>query len=590
MTPTMGTRYTLRAAAFMAIMAPALVSGQASLTTLGQPVLIDFFNTVPGVNNGVFGADSDMGTTAPWPGQLDLNAWDYFVDGSPAQAAGNASTFPGTLPTGNGFAEGGSFATGVNATDIDGKRCFGIQPTGGHFTSGNLTLRAVNNTGGSVSQVAIAYDLYIFNDRDRSNAMRLMYSLDNAAGSYVDVPGSQVISPLVLDEDPEWAHSPVQVVISGLLLANGQEFFLRWVGDDVDGAGQRDEIALTHIAITPQTASGPSLAASVTGLPAFAQVVGTPSPSQSFTLSGSALTNEVLLSAPAPFQIALADVGPWLTSIELDPVAGGLPATTVFVRMDSPAPGTATGTLAISSTGANSLVIALSGAASSGSLPTLHINEVMASNGSTIADENGEFDDWIEVFNPNAFPVDLAGWYISDDPANITRYQFPTGGTEAVVPSNGWLLVWADNQSAQGDLHTNFGLSSNGESVILTGPDGVSIVDQIEFPPATLDVSYGRETDGGTPWVNFTVPTPGASNNVTGVAALAVRPVLLAWPNPVIGDQLFLSEVVTAEVFDMSGRQVIAAGLSNMVAVGQLAPGTYVLRVDNGAVLRFVKP
>jgi hypothetical protein len=589
MTKHMTPRYAAALFAGAALFAHTATFGQASLTAQGETLLIDFFNTVPGVNNAVFGADSDMGSLAPWPGQLDLNAWDYFVDGSPAQAAGEASNFPGTLPAGNGYAEGGAFATGVNATDIDGKRCFGIQPTGGHFTSGNLTLRLVNNTGSAANQLLVAYELYILNDRDRSNSMRLMYSLNNAAGSYVDLPGSLVVSPLELEEDAEWELSQVSVAVQGVQWADGAELFLRWVGDDVDGSGQRDEFAITAIALTAQQATGPNLSASVTGLPAFSQALGDPSAAQSFTIAGSALTGEVSITVPAPFQVALDAAGPWLNNIEVDAVAGELPATSVHVRLNSAVAGSSTADLLISSSGANDLVVALSGNTISGSLPVLYINELMASNTTTITDPNGEYDDWIEIFNPGNEPVDLSGWYISDDPANITRYQFPVGGSEAIVPANGWLLVWADNQSAQGDLHTNFGLSANGEWVILTGPDGVSIVDQIEFGTQTADVSYGRQSDGGTPWVLFDMPTPGASNNVTGMAGIPVAPALHAWPVPANGPILFLDRPVTGVVYDMSGRIVAQVSRSQEVGIAQLRNGSYLLRTEEGAMLRFVK-
>jgi hypothetical protein len=574
---------------FLAILALRALP-QAPLSALGIPITIDFTTTVPGVNNGLFGADSDMGQVAPFPGQLDLDAWDYFADGTIAQASGNAGNFPGMLPVGNGYYDGGSFVTGVNATDINGQRCFGIQPTGGHFTAGSLTLRAVNNTGQAINRLDVEYLVHVFNDRDRSNALRFYYSTSNTAGSYVAVPSAEVVSPLDLDAAPQWATTPVSFSITGISVPAGGFIHLRWVGDDVAGSGQRDEFAIGPIVLTAQVNSGPVLLASTTGLPPFTQDLGTPSAPQSFTVSGSNLIGEVAMTVSSPFELALSAGGPYLNNIELDPVAGALPETTVYVRLNSDVPGPVGGSVSVTSPGANILQVNLTGNTVSGSLPQILINELQASNLTTITDDFGEYGDWFELFNPNPVAVDLAGWYVSDDPANPTKYQFAPSGTDAVVPAGGWLLVWADNQSAQGNLHTNFALSStNGENVVLTGPDGITIVDQIAFGPQDDDVSFGRATDGGLPWVEFAQPTPGASNNPVGVAELNGSGLLRAWPVPVGRGPLFLSRTVTADVLGPEGRIAARITNSNVLDAATLAPGAYVLRTVEGEVLRFVR-
>lgn len=586
----MHIRYARPAALGLVACCALQLAAQAPLNTLGTTLNINFFNTVPGVNNGLFGADSDMGSPAPFPGQLDLNAWDYFSDGTTAQAEGNASTFPGTLPTGNGYAEGGTFATGVNATDIDGSRCFGIQPTGGHFTSGNLTLRAVNNTGGPITRMDVSYLVHYFNDLERSNRFRFLYSVSNEAGSYVPVAASIVESPLEADAEPEWVSNPIAFSISGINVPDGGYVYLRWLGEDIAGSGQRDEFALGNISLTPLQATGPTLTASATGLPAFSQVMGTPSGTQSFTFNGSMLSAEVTLVVTAPYEISLTGTSGFVSSIELDPVGGSVPTTEVYVRLNSSVPGASSGSVTISSAGANTLTVNLSGNTTAGSLPTLFINELMASTQAVVADENGEFDDWIEIFNPNATDVNIAGWYLSDDPATPTKYRIPEASTVAVVPANGWLLIWADNQSAQGDLHTNFALSAtNGESVLLVGPDGVTIVDEIDFGPQVENVSFGRQTDGGLPWVSFATPTPNASNSPTSVLELGAMAPLRGWPVPVTGDVLYLSEVVSATVHDAMGRQVAELSRAQQLPLSGMAPGTYVLRTNDGRVLRFMK-
>lgn len=143
------------------------------------------------------------------------------------------------------------------------------------------------------------------------------------------------------------------------------------------------------------------------------------------------------------------------------------------------------------------------------------INEFMASNGSIIADADGEYEDWIELYNPNDFPIDLAGHYLSDDPGNLTRWQFPSG---TFIPANGHLMVWASGKNktdADGMLHTNFSISRDGEPLFLIYADGETILDAVDAVFVPRDMSYGRHPDGSPNWEYFDAQniTPGASNS-----------------------------------------------------------------------------
>jgi len=151
------------------------------------------------------------------------------------------------------------------------------------------------------------------------------------------------------------------------------------------------------------------------------------------------------------------------------------------------------------------------------------INEVMASNGATIADEDEDFEDWIELHNPGASPVDLAGFHLSDDDADPLRWQFPQG----VVPPNGYLLVWAsgkDRVGQNGALHTNFRISADGEPLTLTAPDESTVIDHVPPTPIPRDISFGRLPDASENWVYFLEPTPNAANSTEGQEALLDPP------------------------------------------------------------------
>ena len=146
--------------------------------------------------------------------------------------------------------------------------------------------------------------------------------------------------------------------------------------------------------------------------------------------------------------------------------------------------------------------------------PTLYINEFLASNDANYADENGEYDDWIEIYNPGPNPIDIGGMYISDDKTDLTTWQIPTTDPgKTTIPAGGFLVLWADKQSEQGILHVEIKLSGSGEDVVLTAPNGTTIIDSYTFGEQSTDVSMGRMPDGSDNWVTFTTPTPGASNH-----------------------------------------------------------------------------
>ena len=143
------------------------------------------------------------------------------------------------------------------------------------------------------------------------------------------------------------------------------------------------------------------------------------------------------------------------------------------------------------------------------------INEWMASNQKTILDPaNKSSADWFEVFNPNASPLDLSGYFLSADSTSTSKYQVP-GGT--VIGPKGFLLIWADgglsgaNDGTNRVLHASFKLKKAGGVIGLFDP-ATNSVDSIRFGPQETDVSGGRFPDGGPLVYSLTSPTPSAPN------------------------------------------------------------------------------
>ncbi len=144
---------------------------------------------------------------------------------------------------------------------------------------------------------------------------------------------------------------------------------------------------------------------------------------------------------------------------------------------------------------------------------SLVINEVMASNSSTKADPQGQYDDWIEIYNYGDMPVDAGGLYLTDNPGNPTKWQIPANEPAVTtVTPQGYLLIWADGDIEDEGLHADFKLSADGESVCLFDIDGTSLLDSITFPQLPSDVSYGRYPDAGNELDFFAAATPGATN------------------------------------------------------------------------------
>ncbi len=141
------------------------------------------------------------------------------------------------------------------------------------------------------------------------------------------------------------------------------------------------------------------------------------------------------------------------------------------------------------------------------------INEFVASNDTGIVDENGEFEDWVELYNASSTAVDIGGYYFSDDISEPDLWQIPTSSpSETTIAAGGYLILWLDKDTDDGVLHIDAKLSGDGEDVVLTAPDGVTILDSHTYGQQTTDVSEGRLTDGSSQFAFFTSPTPNESN------------------------------------------------------------------------------
>lgn len=120
------------------------------------------------------------------------------------------------------------------------------------------------------------------------------------------------------------------------------------------------------------------------------------------------------------------------------------------------------------------------------------INELMAFNTTTIQDQDGEYDDWVELYNRSETTVDLSGHYLTDNKNNLTKWQFPEG---TGISGRGYLIIWTDDHPDQNGLHASFRLSVDGEEILLVSPDQ-KILDYVIFGAQPGETSYARFPDG----------------------------------------------------------------------------------------------
>lgn len=139
----------------------------------------------------------------------------------------------------------------------------------------------------------------------------------------------------------------------------------------------------------------------------------------------------------------------------------------------------------------------------------LVINEFMASNMNTVADETGAFPDWIELYNNTSSAINLGGYTITDDLTDPGKHVL--SDTLNIEPG-GFLILWADGDVKDGNHHLSFKLTAIGEDIGLYDLDGLPL-DELTYDAQVTDISQARTTDGTGSFASTDAPTPGESNN-----------------------------------------------------------------------------
>ncbi|MBN8460060.1 MAG: lamin tail domain-containing protein [Verrucomicrobia bacterium] len=222
-----------------------------------------------------------------------------------------------------------------------------------------------------------------------------------------------------------------------------------------------------------------------------------PVKSLSLTVSNAGNLNPLHLTAatlggddPSSFAVDFAPLtvppgGSTAITVSFDPAAGnGTRAATLTFASDDPRN--------------PSLTVNLTGrAVRTDPVPAIRINELVASNTTGLQDGTGARPDWIELFNAGDTAVDLAGWHLTDDSGNLTKWTFPA---KELAPG-AYLVVFASGNGQPdpaGNLHADFSLSAAGEYLALVKPDGITVASEFHptYPPQFSNIGYGRPQTG----------------------------------------------------------------------------------------------
>lgn len=209
------------------------------------------------------------------------------------------------------------------------------------------------------------------------------------------------------------------------------------------------------------------------------------------------------------------------------------------------------------------------------------INEVMLSNADYIEDFFGDNDDWLELYNPNSYSVNLSGCALRK---GAEEWTIPNG---FVIPANGYQLFWHDNETYQGPDHASFKLTNIIDTVYLISPQGEEM-DQIRYPVTATDNSYGRYPNGSETFSNFTYPTPVANNDLSSLhEAVKILTPLKSFPNPAT-DLVQLNKKVDFNLYNLNGALVLTGKNTQQFDVSQLEKGVYILQTSEEESLKVI--
>jgi hypothetical protein len=214
----------------------------------------------------------------------------------------------------------------------------------------------------------------------------------------------------------------------------------------------------------------------------------------------------------------------------------------------------------------------------------LAINEFMAKNDGTVTDQDGEYEDWLEIYNNTSSAINLGNVYLSNNISDLLKWRFPNTTS---IAANSVLAIWMDQDTTQSGLHANFKLSASGDAIYIFNASG-GIVDSLTFGPQSSDISMFRCPDGTGPFAYTLSSTYNQKNCATGINEQHGLVAFSMYPNPA-ADQLIIEsqhQINSVQVFDIHGSKVLSSvmspALSLTLQLNQLSNGIYHVVLNNG--------
>jgi hypothetical protein len=214
----------------------------------------------------------------------------------------------------------------------------------------------------------------------------------------------------------------------------------------------------------------------------------------------------------------------------------------------------------------------------------LVINEVMAANFSEVADQDGEFDDWVELYNGGNTSINLEGFYLSDNENDLTKWIFPN----TVIQANDYKIIWCDTAgSSQTGLHTTYRLSADQEEVYLTDPSGI-VVDAVHYVNMPTDVAYARVPNGNGIFIHqeesqdLNNQSISSDNNILHTSKIRV------YPNPSNSKIYILGTNQKVEVYNMIGELVYGPSNTTTINISDWESGIYFVK-SGLSVVKIIK-
>jgi hypothetical protein len=224
----------------------------------------------------------------------------------------------------------------------------------------------------------------------------------------------------------------------------------------------------------------------------------------------------------------------------------------------------------------------------------LMINEFLASNDFSFPGPEGDFPDWIEIYNAGSEAVDMSGYFMADDLLDPSAmYEIPGTFPDSVtVEAGGHILFFANKGEATSVLNLNFKLSGGGEQIGLWAPDQ-NVIDTLTYGEQQADTSYGRVADGAADWVFFSTSTPNEPNqggivvSVISYSNVNFTP-LSVYPNPTTGTEVNFNKTVNIQVYNLAGQRLFTDNNVSRLDVTRFNSGLYLVKTDEGELVKLI--